>query len=204
MKRLLILATMATLAVSAQAVNLIQNGSFETGTDPGGFHTVLAGQGDITGWTVGGHSVDYIGTYWNAQDGSRSVDLSGNDRGKIGQWVNLAAGTYTLSFWLSGNPDNNGQPSPKLTELWVGGVLQNTYSSPLIPVYQQYSFNFSTAGGNTFIEFAEASGNLGAGNAYGAVIDNVSLEAVPEPFTMGLGLAAAGAFVRRRLKSKSA
>ncbi|MCC7435618.1 MAG: PEP-CTERM sorting domain-containing protein [Methanoregulaceae archaeon] len=36
--------------------------------------------------------------------------------------------------------------------------------------------------------------NLGFGNIPGAV---------PEPFTMGLGIAAAGAFVRRRLKSKN-
>ncbi len=41
--------------------------------------------------------------------------------------------------------------------------------------------------------------NFGFGNGPGAPPG-----AVPEPFTMGLGIAAAGAFVRRRMKAKSA
>ena len=65
----------ATLAFSG-----LTNGSFETGTyvDNGsGFEQLNAGDTSLTGWTVDSGSVDWIGTYWPAQDGSMSIDMSG-------------------------------------------------------------------------------------------------------------------------------
>jgi hypothetical protein len=44
-----------------QAANLIQNGSFETGTiDPGFFATLGVGSTAITGWTVSQGTIDYL------------------------------------------------------------------------------------------------------------------------------------------------
>ena len=76
-KRFLALALAAALCGAAHAAPF-QNGSFETGPTPGGYVTLSAGDTQITGWTVTGDSVDYIGSYWPAADGSRSLDLSGN------------------------------------------------------------------------------------------------------------------------------
>ena len=95
---------------SAQAASFT-NGSFELGTDPGSFSTVFQGDGaTITGWLVGGPSgasVDYIGSYWEAADGSRSVDLSGTSDypdglikwGEISQTFDTISGqTYRVSL----------------------------------------------------------------------------------------------------------
>ena len=68
----------------AQAATLV-NGSFEDGVDPGVFTTLGEGSGNITGWSIYGGGVagtiDYIGSYWNASDGNRSIDLNGNGPG---------------------------------------------------------------------------------------------------------------------------
>lgn len=69
----------------------------------GGFFTIFAGQTDIFDWTVGLHSVDYIGDYWEALEGERSVDLNGHRTGEISQTLATTPGiTYQVSFDMSG------------------------------------------------------------------------------------------------------
>ncbi|HTF42838.1 MAG TPA: DUF642 domain-containing protein, partial [Terriglobales bacterium] len=101
MKILGLLAGAALLlgAQSAYAVT-INNGSFENGTNPGSFTTVGTAGTNIDGWTVDSGSVDYIGTYWTAASGNRSVDLSGGAPGSISQALSgLVDGVqYVLSF----------------------------------------------------------------------------------------------------------
>src|SRR5688572_18224503 len=101
MKILGLLAGAALLlgAQSAYAVT-ITNGGFESGTNPGAFTTVAAGGTNITGWTVGGNGVDYIGTYWTASEGGRSIDLSALNAGSVSQVLNgLTIGQeYTVTF----------------------------------------------------------------------------------------------------------
>jgi len=104
----------ATLAFSG-----LTNGSFESGTylDSGsGFEQLNAGDTSIDGWTVDSGSVDWIGTYWVAQDGSKSIDMSGTDAGAISQTFATTIGnTYTVSFFLSGNPA--GPPTVKTLDV---------------------------------------------------------------------------------------
>ena len=116
----------------AHAVS-ITNGSFETGTNPGSFTTVNAGDTNITGWTVGTGSVDYIGSYWQASDGFRSIDLNGNALGSISQIITgLTIGTqYRVSFDLAGNPDNG----PTVKTLSVTASLDSN----------QYNFDITGA-----------------------------------------------------------
>ena len=116
----LIAAVGVMLAGPAYAsTNLISNGSFELGTDPGGsFITEHVGGTDITDWSVLAENVDYIGGYWQAADGSRSIDLSGYfANGVISQTINTVAGqTYSLTFDVSANPDLGNpklRPSPQ-------------------------------------------------------------------------------------------
>ncbi|MCX7799373.1 MAG: choice-of-anchor C family protein [Fimbriimonadales bacterium] len=200
-----ILALMAAGA-SAQAVNLITNGSFEQASvDPGPtFLTLSAGSTAITGWVVGGNGIDYIGGYWNAQHGRRSVDLSAINAGSISQTISTVAGQqYLLSFWLAANPDlPNSTPSTKVAIVSAGNVINQNFSTPPrssgIPNmnWGQYSLAFTALGSSTTITFAS-----GESNAVGPALDNVSVEAVPEPTTLalaGLGLAAA---LRRRKRS---
>ena len=62
--------------------NLLVNGSFEEGPDPGeqGWKPLDKGCKDIKGWEVTRGQIDYLGTYWEHADGKRSLDLDGNVR----------------------------------------------------------------------------------------------------------------------------
>ena len=69
-----------SLAGSTFAFAGATNGSFETGTfDAQAFDTLSAGSTAITDWTVDSGSVDWVGSYWTASVGSRSIDLTGFD-----------------------------------------------------------------------------------------------------------------------------
>jgi hypothetical protein len=60
-------AILLCMLVSGVArANLIANGSFETGTNPGTAMQLASGSTAVTGWTVTRASVDYIGTLWSA------------------------------------------------------------------------------------------------------------------------------------------
>ncbi|MGA2793554.1 MAG: DUF642 domain-containing protein, partial [Roseiarcus sp.] len=113
-KALAIAASVAWLGgASPSSANLVTNGSFESGTGDaglGGFTTVYAGDTNIGDWTVFGPgnspSVDWINGYWQAQDGTHSIDMNGNTLGGVEQTIGTIAGrNYTMTFWMSGNPD---------------------------------------------------------------------------------------------------
>ena len=93
MKKLILAVAALALPAVAHAGPFI-NGSFENASvNPGsGFTNLAGGSTAITGWTVGGDSIDYIGGYWNAQNGSRSIDLSGNAPGSIFQTFDTVLG----------------------------------------------------------------------------------------------------------------
>jgi choice-of-anchor C domain-containing protein len=208
--KLACLATLSLLlAISGTGhAALISNGSFEAGVDPVSFTTLTQGTGsatNITDWTVTSGTIDYIGTYWQAADGNRSIDLSGNNAGTVAvsQNINTVAGqTYYLSFDLAGNPD--GGPAVKTVSV--------TLATPA--TFQTFTFNatghthsamgwtteglyFTANSANTTLSFQSLTGT-----AYGPAIDNVSLVAVPEPATMAMSgtalLVVAGVVLRRR------
>lgn len=191
----------ATLSTAAGAQSF-QNGSFEDGPSAGSFTTLNGGSTAITGWTVTGNSVDYIGSYWQAADGGRSVDLNGNGQGGIAQTFDTTSNlTYRVSFSLAGNPD--GAPDTKTISTVTTGGASNlfTFSTPgntrTDMGWTPYSFTFKASGPSTTLTFASQDPG-----AYGAALDAVSVSAVPEPASwalmiMGFGLAG-GALRRRR------
>ena len=182
MKILGLLAGAALLlgAQSAYAVT-INNGSFETGTAPGAFTPVGAGGTNITGWTVDSGSIDYIGNYWTASDGARSVDMSGGGAGQISQALSgLTIGQqYTITFDLAGNPA--GGPIVKDLEVSAGGITS--------------LYSFDTTGQSlsdmgwatqTFVFVATATTDTLAflslnNTSYGPALDNVTIAATPIP-----------------------
>jgi choice-of-anchor C domain-containing protein len=203
MRKLLISALfVATLPVAANAATVV-NGSFEDGTNPGSFTTVGAGSSAITGWDVLAGSVDYIGSYWQASDGVRSVDLSGNAIGTLGQTVTgLTAGqSYSVTFDVSRNPD--GGVTPRTGVFTAGGQAFNfSYSDASSTLenmkWETVSYSFLATGTSALISF---SSDGSGGCCFGPALDNVSIAAVPEPASWAMmigGFALLGAALRRR------
>jgi choice-of-anchor C domain-containing protein len=174
-------AAAACLVLSVGTVSLaassgVSNGSFEKGTDPGSFLQVNAGDSaTITGWTVVSGNVDYIGTYWKASDGHRSVDLNGSTAGSIRQSFTTIVGlTYKVSFDLSGNPA--GPPTMKTLAVDVGGAPKafsydtTTGTTSLTNMkWARKSFTFTATATTTVLTFTSTTGN----SVYGPALDDV-------------------------------
>jgi choice-of-anchor C domain-containing protein len=203
-------AVAATFALASTAANAaaFQNGSFETNTlnatqlnqalvSPG-FTTLGAGDTSITGWTVGGNTIDYIGTYWTPADGTYSLDMSGDSPGSISQTFDTVSGqTYNVGFDLAGNPA--GPPIVKTMDVDVGGAptpftFDTTGATLSNMGWRNLVYTFTASGASTTLTFTSLDT---PGTAYGPALDNVSLTAVPEPATwammiLGIGLIGAG------------
>ncbi|MGA9776120.1 MAG: choice-of-anchor C family protein, partial [Candidatus Dormiibacterota bacterium] len=115
-------------------INGFLNGGFQCGScaSTTTFDTLGTGSTAMTGWTVTSGSVDWINGYWlsdPAASTTNSLDMNGNGPGTIQQNFSTTAGaTYSVSFYLSGNPD--GAPTTKILDVTASG-------NPLI----QYPFD---------------------------------------------------------------
>lgn len=188
---------------SAIAATIV-NGSFELGVNPpsNNFTTLGAGSTNITGWTIGGGGVDWIGTFWQASDGARSLDMTAITAGRISQDIATVVGQrYVVSFDLAGNPNPSGGPTLKSLDVSIngGGLANYTFdtsgfsSGNMGWVSNRYSFIADSA--TSRLTFASNNGF-----ASGPALDNVTI-AVPEPATWAtliLGLGLVGAAKRRR------
>jgi choice-of-anchor C domain-containing protein len=205
MKKILtILATLGTsglmLVLSAgvaSAASLVTNGSFEAGTNPGSYLTVNAGDStSITGWTITSGSVDYIGSYWQASDGVRSLDLSGNQAGASSQsFATIPGQSYQVAFDLSGNPD--GTRGTKTVEVSATGATPADYTydtsaegNTLATMkWQSESYTFTATSNSTTLAFTSL-----VNSPYGPALDNVAVIPVCTPtgfFRDGMNLTAA-------------
>lgn len=212
MKKMLKIAlssALVGLAASGSAATFV-NGSFELGTDPGVFSTETAGSTAITGWDIGGFGVDYIGSYWMASDGVRSVDLSALSAGSVSQAFDTVRGLdYTVTFDLSGNPD--GGVGPRTAIVSIDGSLPSVQTYIVTPANSRETMNWQTYS-YTFTAFASVSRLVFASadfSPFGPALDNVSVVAdgggagstVPEPATWAMlviGFGMVGVSVRNR------
>ena len=196
-------------AQSAYAVS-ITNGSFESGLANVGAFTALSG-GDttsITGWTVGGAGgVDYIGTYWTASDGARSLDLSGGGIGGVSQQLTgLTIGQeYTVSFDLAGNPA--GGPTVKnLAVSTTGGAELFTFDTSGKNTgnmgWTTFTYVFIATAADDILAFLSTTGGSG-----GPALDNITIAATPIPgaiLLFGSALGGMGFLGYRRRKLEAA
>jgi choice-of-anchor C domain-containing protein len=172
-----------TIAIAATQ-NLLSNGSFEQGPAiPSGasYVTIPAGSSALTGWTVTGQNVDYIGPGWAVAHGVRAIDLDGdNALGGVQQGFSTIPGrTYVVSFALAGNP--GGPPTIKQLRFSVDGQVHDlTFDStgrsfPDLG-WQRRSFVFVASGSTATVSFVSRSP---ARNSYGALIDDVVVVSQP-------------------------
>lgn len=185
-----------------RAAALITNGSFESNTGgactqtPQGYADISAGATCITGWTVTSGTIDLVSTFWNAEDGSFSLDLSGVNDGSIAQTFATQTGVrYNVTFWLAGNVI-----SPPVKTLQVSAAGQsNNYSfddtgkSNSNMGWLQETFSFTATGTSSTLEFLSTDNP--SGNA-GPTLDNVTVTAAtPETGSLGLMLTGLAVFL---------
>ncbi|OGP70679.1 MAG: hypothetical protein A2Y80_09890 [Deltaproteobacteria bacterium RBG_13_58_19] len=193
-----------TLCSQAGRAASFQNGDFGIGpsfTDP--FITLYNGDTSITGWTVTGHSIDYIGTYWQAPPGAtRSIDLDGLGQGGIQQTFDTISGAqYQVRFYLAGNPD--GAPSTKniLVVSWGTPAAYSFDASGATLGNMGWileSFTFTAEGPSTTLQF-----NSQDSGYYGPALGGVNVSQIPLPATallLGTGLLGLGLLGFRRKK----
>jgi hypothetical protein len=197
-KKLLAAAVLAIAATSAQAANLVTNGSFEADAQANGSWNIYP---TLTGWT-GIPNIELRNNVAGAaQDGVNFVELDANFNSGMSQSINTATGLYELSFWYSAREGvaagSNGLDFSfgSLT----GNVLYNVAGAPSGHIWQHYT-GLVTLSGPTTLTFSAAEKS----DSLGGSLDNVSVTAVPEPETYALllaGLGLIGTIARRRKNS---
>jgi len=181
MKKLIVILASFLFILGLSTVSLaFQNGSFEDG--PGGigdFITLHAGSTDITGWTVVYGSIDLIGSYWEASDGDRSIDLNGSEPGAISQVFDTERGAlYQVFFDMAGNPDVSGLKvlvaSTDSTTSEYKFDREGKTSTEM--GWTEMSFIFQASSELTTLEFAGSSPD----GAFGPALDNVRVILFPK------------------------
>ena len=181
MRRSLLLALAGLLLVSAFAQqkaakpeNLVANGGFDQGGDPGLFRTFQKGD-KFPGWTITKGSIDVIGSYFKCAHG-HCLDLNGNNLGAIRQTITTEAGkSYRLTFELSANPSCG---EPKKTLRVTAGSQSKSFvvmAKPTIP-WTKRTWDFTADADKTALAFE----STGSDSACGPLLDSVSVTLLPD------------------------
>lgn len=216
MKRLAsaLIVAAAMAAAPAQATNLLANGSFEG--EANGYDLLPGGSPAIGGWLTTNEGVEWFkpATYdpgnccGPAHDGASIIDLawftsSGTPGGGISQSLSTVTGqTYRLSFWGINSTYAGRSGTGTVNIFAAGNALSDAVITRNAPTWalgdwRQFTRTFTATGATTLLEFQNHD------NAFQnfALIDDVSVTAVPEPAAWALmigGFAVAGAALRRR------
>lgn len=153
------------------------------------------------GWTVANGTVDLIGppNFYDFLPGNGNyIDLDGstNASGLFSHDVILNGGTtYTLSFDLAGSQRGSSTSTESVTVTF--GDTVGLYSPLTFDPFTIRTLNFTPGSSGTYSFSFQNRG----GDNIGALLDNVTVIAVPEPESYAMimaGLGLMGFIVRRR------
>lgn len=182
-KTFLLIAVLASMAVSVQAQNLVLNPGFETGT--------------FSSWTQGGDlSFTGVGTT-TVHSGTFSAFLGPLTAGTLSQSIATTAGQrYNVSFWLQCDVGTPNSFAASFAGVPVITTITNSGGFP----YTQFSLNNILAPTNSSLLLFTFSNPPAFWH-----LDDVSVTAVPEPSTAALlGVMAAGALGLREWRKRKA
>jgi len=177
----------------------------ETGSGQGASGQSQTSYTGFVNWTVSDGTVDLVAHTDFGIDcfggSGKCVDLDGatSNAGVLTSTaLNLAAGTYVLSFQLSGTDAGFAQAAagtPNVVDVSIGAFFTTQVTVNQGDPFASYGGSFTLlAPASVSIVFA----NQGGDN-FGAMLDDVKLELVPEPGTAALlALGVAGLAARRR------
>lgn len=204
--KFLLLGTIAamTMTVSANAAELLTNGSFEAPDLGTGNYTYPAGT--LAGWNYTGAAlVDATnGSAWYGstppagQDGGQFASLQ--TTGSLSQSFTASNSKATVSWLAAGRPDFGSYGGNQNYTVTLGANVLGTFSVTDGQAFGNHSFTVTglTAGQNYTVAF---QGLVGTSDE-SAFIDRVSVLGVPEPSQWalmigGFGLVGLGARRRR-------
>ena len=230
MKRFMIFAGAAALSCGAYA-NLLSDGGFEIGDVYSPQFTGGPWTTEYLYATNINENSNDLGSIWhegdmrvmsqanNSTTGHRLWDPVSANEGRYFLAVNGAtipenhpfvleqvfsytgSGPLTISFDSVNLYKQNSIGASTLTT-YLDGVALGTTTTFLDNTWRTASYTASVGSGQTHTLKIVADSIQFSGNDFG--LDNVSIQAVPEPFTTALSLAGAGLFIRRRMKAKKA
>jgi hypothetical protein len=181
---------LGALTASQASANLVVNGSFETADLTSG-HNNGAGQWDyfyngvnsLTGWASSDANIPLevgLGSVYGVTgyDGNNVMELDSTVNVAVNQSLAPAGGTYQLSF-LYALRSGVDPTSGTMAVIWDGNTINLAPTSSAMTLYTATV----TANGHDTLEFD----GTGTSDSYGAILDDVSLTAVPEPTTIVAG-----------------
>ena len=170
------------------ATNLLANGSFELGSNPGGVRPVAGGDNaTIQSWQVTGKPSDtlnYVNGFWQTFNGSRSIDFASSNVAALKQTIATVAGqNYLVRFDMGGDnmrgqsakslrvtltdPVNGNAQLAQQTFSFTNGLTINFANMD----WQTQTLAFVAASNSTTVAFDNPSAPASPLN--GAVLDNV-------------------------------
>jgi choice-of-anchor C domain-containing protein len=207
---------------SARAANIIDSiygagaGSFEAPVPAfTTFATYQVGSTAIAGWTVNTVNIDWVkDSVWNASNGHYSIDMNGTNLpsgtpsspGGIQTMITTTVGsTYRVTFDISGFVSEGNATNPKVMKTVAGGITTVHYftatqsytqpfSLPFALNWSTRSFDFVATSASSTVSFVSLVSNDGSA----MLLDNVVIEAVPEPSAVLLVAAGSMSFALRR------
>ena len=204
-------ASCAAIIGSAASAATVVNGSFEDGPAVSNWQIF----GSIPGWSADPNieiqTADTLNSI-DPQDGARYAELDTNTNSRIYQSIILDAGTYLLSFFYSPRVnDTSADADTNDMSYSVADLSGSIIGAPTPGEFEHGEWTkvtgyFTVGADGTEVELSfQASGETptdGCGNC-GALLDNVSIAAVPLPAGLLLMLSAVGAFgfARRRTQA---